>query len=149
RRSSVVLPAPFGPRNPATSPRATEKLTPSSAVVRPKRLRSSRASITRPGPLRHGRGVDQSLVGRRQAERLLQRKPDADRRSALRPAPRLVGDPAAVLVDDLLDDGQAETRAFLLARGREQLEQAPLHLGRDAAAGVGELHDQAISLGAR
>ncbi len=50
-RSVVVLPAPFGPRNPTISPRATCRLTPRTASIawpRPpgKRLRSSRASMT-------------------------------------------------------------------------------------------------------
>ena len=34
----VDLPAPLGPRNPRTSPRATEKLTPSTALIGPKCL---------------------------------------------------------------------------------------------------------------
>ena len=34
----VDLPAPFGPRNPATSPGATVRSSPSSALVRPKDL---------------------------------------------------------------------------------------------------------------
>lgn len=36
--SAVVLPAPFGPTRPTTSPRATSKLTPDSARARPKRF---------------------------------------------------------------------------------------------------------------
>src|SRR3984957_18098495 len=37
-RTTVVLPAPFGPSNPKTSPRRTSKLTLSTAVKAPKRL---------------------------------------------------------------------------------------------------------------
>src|SRR5690606_13203157 len=37
----VVLPAPFGPRKPNTSPGATSKLTPFTASKSPNRLRSS------------------------------------------------------------------------------------------------------------
>src|SRR3990170_8712173 len=42
----VVLPAPLGPSRPYVSPAATEKLTPSTAVRVPKRLRRSRQSST-------------------------------------------------------------------------------------------------------
>ena len=43
-RMVVDLPAPFGPRKPSTSPRATVKLTSSTACTGPNRLarRSSR-----------------------------------------------------------------------------------------------------------
>ena len=34
-RSVVVLPAPFGPRNPTISPPATSRLTPRTASTRP------------------------------------------------------------------------------------------------------------------
>ena len=34
----VDFPAPFGPRNPSTSPRRTEKLMPSTALIGPKCL---------------------------------------------------------------------------------------------------------------
>src|SRR6202022_3155186 len=37
-RTSVVLPAPFGPSNPKTVPSATSRSTPASAVVAPNRL---------------------------------------------------------------------------------------------------------------
>jgi hypothetical protein len=37
-RSVVVFPAPFGPRNPVTSPGAALKLSPSTAVTRPNRF---------------------------------------------------------------------------------------------------------------
>src|SRR5690348_2042991 len=37
-RTTVVLPAPLGPSRPRTVPSATVRLTPSSAVVSPKRL---------------------------------------------------------------------------------------------------------------
>src|SRR5579871_1764051 len=40
-RTSVVLPAPLGPSSPKTSPRATSKLTPLTAVKLPKRLQRS------------------------------------------------------------------------------------------------------------
>src|SRR5208282_6107692 len=40
-RTSVVLPAPLGPRRPNTSPRWTSKLTPFTAVKLPKRLQRS------------------------------------------------------------------------------------------------------------
>ena len=41
----VDLPAPFGPRNPRTSPRATEKLIPSTAVNGPNFFTSPSISI--------------------------------------------------------------------------------------------------------
>ena len=41
----VVLPAPFGPRKPNTSPAATSKLTPRTASTSPKDFCSSRTSI--------------------------------------------------------------------------------------------------------
>ena len=37
-RIVVVLPAPFAPRKPKTSPGPTLKLTPSRAAIAPKRL---------------------------------------------------------------------------------------------------------------
>src|SRR5258708_10618455 len=43
-RSVVVLPAPLAPRKPKISPRATAKLTPSTAVTTPYRLTSCLAS---------------------------------------------------------------------------------------------------------
>ena len=42
----VVLPAPFGPRNPVTVPGRTVKLRSSTAVTGPKRLVSRSTSIT-------------------------------------------------------------------------------------------------------
>jgi hypothetical protein len=48
-RSVVVLPAPFGPRNPVTIPGSTSKLTPSTALTAPKRFRSERTSIVATG----------------------------------------------------------------------------------------------------
>src|SRR5262249_46631967 len=45
-RIVVVLPAPFGPRNPRISPRSTRKLTSSTAVSRPYRLVRCCTSIT-------------------------------------------------------------------------------------------------------
>src|SRR5918994_1414156 len=42
-RIVLVLPAPFGPRKPNDSPRATSKSMPSTAVKSPKRLVSPRA----------------------------------------------------------------------------------------------------------
>ena len=51
----VVLPAPFGPRMPNTSPLATSKLTPSTACSVPYFLRRSRAIST--GPLPAGAGA--------------------------------------------------------------------------------------------
>src|SRR5437763_6858983 len=44
-RIAVVLPAPFAPRKPDTSPAATSKEMPSTAVKVPKRRVSSRASM--------------------------------------------------------------------------------------------------------
>ncbi len=44
--SAVLLPAPFGPMSPRMRPSSTRKLTPSSAMVLPKALRSPRASMT-------------------------------------------------------------------------------------------------------
>src|SRR5947209_6573659 len=41
----VVLPAPFGPRKPNTSPGATSKSTPRTALTSPKSLTSSRTMI--------------------------------------------------------------------------------------------------------
>ena len=52
-RIVVDLPAPLGPRNPSTSPRATLKLTLSTAVKLPKRLVRPSISISTgwPSPL--------------------------------------------------------------------------------------------------
>src|SRR5439155_26798266 len=44
-RMVVVLPAPFGPRNPRISPLFTSKETPSTAFVSPKRFTRSRTWI--------------------------------------------------------------------------------------------------------
>src|SRR5947207_53173 len=41
----VLLPAPLGPSNPKTSPRLTEKLTRSTAILSPKRFTRSTTSI--------------------------------------------------------------------------------------------------------
>ena len=49
-RSVVVLPAPFGPRNPVTCPGRTVKLSPSTAVTGPNRLVSPQTSIMAGGP---------------------------------------------------------------------------------------------------
>ena len=43
---AVVLPAPLGPRRPTSSPRPTVRLSPSSAVVRPKVLTIPSSSMT-------------------------------------------------------------------------------------------------------
>src|SRR5438552_6789214 len=45
---SVVLPAPFGPINPCTSPRTTSSVTSSVATTPPKRLDTARSSSMRP-----------------------------------------------------------------------------------------------------
>jgi hypothetical protein len=45
-RSMVVLPAPFGPRNPVTVPAPAQKLTSSTASTGPKHLVSPHTSIT-------------------------------------------------------------------------------------------------------
>ncbi len=45
----VVLPAPFGPRSPTTSPPSTWNETPATASVEPNRLVSPSASRTRIG----------------------------------------------------------------------------------------------------
>src|SRR5512134_1492497 len=47
-RMVVVLPAPFGPRKPRTSPFSTRNETPSTAVVRPYLLVRLSTSIIRP-----------------------------------------------------------------------------------------------------
>ena len=39
--TAVVLPAPFGPSNPMTSPSATERSSPASAVTSPYRFAAS------------------------------------------------------------------------------------------------------------
>src|SRR6476661_7735356 len=49
-RSVVVLPAPLAPRKPKISPRATEKLTPSTALTTPYRLTSCLASTAADAP---------------------------------------------------------------------------------------------------
>ena len=43
--TAVVLPAPFGPRKPKTSPRGTVMVSPARATIRPNSLRSSRVSM--------------------------------------------------------------------------------------------------------
>ncbi len=50
-----VLPAPFGPRKPNTSPRTMSKSTPSTATNSPNSLRSPRALTTTGGPPDTGR----------------------------------------------------------------------------------------------
>src|SRR5512142_826229 len=79
-RMVVDLPAPFGPRNPVTTPGLTWKSMPSTAAVRPYTFVSDRASIMRcslrsdqrrygpPGPTGLGRGKE---TGHRAAQRLL------------------------------------------------------------------------------
>ena len=55
--NSVVLPAPFGPITPNTSPAFTANETPSTAVTPPKRRVSpltSRAAVTRPPRVQAG-----------------------------------------------------------------------------------------------
>ncbi len=49
-RMVVDLPAPLGPRKPSTSPRATEKLTASTAVKLPNRLVRPSISISAASP---------------------------------------------------------------------------------------------------
>ena len=49
-RRVVVLPAPFGPRNPVTRPGRTVKLSPSTAVTGPNRLLTWWTSIMAGGP---------------------------------------------------------------------------------------------------
>ena len=44
-RMVVDLPAPFGPRKPMTTPRATEKLTSSTATIAPNLLLKDSTSI--------------------------------------------------------------------------------------------------------
>src|SRR4029450_1487328 len=46
RRMGVVLPEPFGPRNPITSPASTLSESSETAVLSPKRLLSRAGSIT-------------------------------------------------------------------------------------------------------
>src|SRR5262249_54945220 len=61
----VDLPAPLGPRKPRTSPRATEKETPSTAVKGPNLLTSCLISIMRRlswGPCPSGRGRGEGVV---------------------------------------------------------------------------------------
>src|SRR5690606_11964528 len=53
-RIVVVFPAPFGPRNPTTSPRRTSKLTPSTAVNAPKRFVTDSTEIIPLPPPRPG-----------------------------------------------------------------------------------------------
>src|SRR5262245_12329209 len=53
----VVLPAPFGPRNPWTSPTATSRSSPSSATADPNRLTSPSMLMAL------GTGVDASYSG--------------------------------------------------------------------------------------
>src|SRR5262245_23662206 len=77
--------------------------------------------------------VPRPIGTRADARRLLQRNPHREPRPALpRPPSRLIRDRPVVLVDDLLHDRQAQAAPVLLSGGREQLEQPPLHLHRDA-----------------
>ena len=59
----VDLPAPFGPRNPSTSPRCTVKLTPSTARRAPKRFDSERTVDERFAAGPGGRRLDGGLWG--------------------------------------------------------------------------------------
>ncbi len=45
----VVLPAPFGPRNPKVSPRKTSNSTPATATRSPNRFSSPRTEMTESG----------------------------------------------------------------------------------------------------
>ena len=51
QRRSVVLPAPFGPTIPTTSPRLASRFTPSSTCRLPNRFDTSRNSRTGPSSL--------------------------------------------------------------------------------------------------
>src|SRR3954447_26166832 len=60
-RTSVVLPAPFGPRRPKTIPSGTSRSTPASAVVEPNRL-TTPAALTADGPARRDPLVSGCLI---------------------------------------------------------------------------------------
>src|SRR5207245_726860 len=87
--SSVVLPAPFGPMMPRTSPSSTPKLTPARAFTPPKRLLTSlTASKVMPAPTltlprKRGREVSHLILpcergrGRTKAGKELPRRPHA------------------------------------------------------------------------
>src|SRR6266581_4144390 len=85
-RTVVVFPAPFGPRNPNTSPIPTSKVRSSKARRSPNRLVSERATIEGPGPgpVRRGRGRGGPPPAAARG-----RAPRADRRAPGRPGSRL------------------------------------------------------------
>jgi hypothetical protein len=75
----VVLPAPFGPRNPVTTPDSVTKLRPLTAAVGPYRLVRSRTSIVfslvtaaacRSGLTGYGPGAEHPTPSRASASRL-------------------------------------------------------------------------------
>src|SRR5260221_11189807 len=62
-RMVVVLPAPFGPRNPWISPGSTERLTPFTAVEEPDVLTRAPAAVMASGRLRPAMGLVVALGG--------------------------------------------------------------------------------------
>src|SRR5438874_4976282 len=112
--SNVVLPAPFGPMTPMTSPCSTSKLTPASALTPPKRLLTSRtASKLIPAPtlaLPRKRGREEvrpSCAG------LAQRLPEIAQRELASTAEEV--DHAARNEDDA--DGEQDAQADLRKDG--------------------------------
>src|ERR1700677_2075065 len=55
-RMVVVLPAPFGPSNPKTSPRSMQRSIPSTAILSPKRWRNPLTRRAGPGAPRSEEG---------------------------------------------------------------------------------------------
>ena len=78
-RMVVVLPAPFGPRNPTISPSPTAKVMPATASTSPKRLVTSRSAIAAAraalvvSPHGAGRGVAQIVQLRNETHSSRQR----------------------------------------------------------------------------
>src|SRR3954469_6862628 len=98
-RSSVVLPAPFGPSSPRTSPAATSRSMPSTARTTPKLLTRPRAS---------------TALTRGEANRPLLHREDRPGR----PQPEDV----AGLDLELVGLGARQLRGDLVAAGQRQLD---------------------------
>src|SRR5438552_9400963 len=82
-RMVVVLPAPFGPRNPWISPGSTERLTPSTAVKEPYVLTRASTAIMGSGRLRPAMGRAVALGdGEVEGAQVLGRPADQERRGA-------------------------------------------------------------------
>src|ERR1043166_5530107 len=115
---------------------------------------STSSGASRPNTSRHGRGsgggvrcLPRGFIsgGSRSRHGGVGVERDAAVEGGPAPARRFEADLAAVLVDDLLDDGEPEAGAVALAGGHERLEELVLVLLGDAGARVGEREQQGLA----